>query len=594
MLKNKFQKLVSLTLSFTLIGLEVPCNGVGLIPVNKNGPVVPPAKVEISQIGAASKVSIESYKSKITDIVSPKKHKSKLQEAYSGDCGDDAKWILNTETGVLTIWGSGRMNDYDGSVDFYCWRYTMTCPWWNYRNYVKSVEIREGITYIGKYSFSALPNDQYCMQHAPLTFENLNSVTIPSSVQEIGATFSTDSITSVTLNNDYSVAHFRECFSGYAKVTTVTLGEGVTEIPKDAFSGCVKLKSITVPASVNSIGKTAFSFCNSLTDFKYLGTNSPTTAANAFDDCSLTGIKVTSKYQDTECCGLPITSITGHCGSNLNWELQPSTGALVVSGSGQMINYTDNSPAPWSTFKSSIKSVNIGYGATSIGNNAFISCDNVASVILPSTLTSIGNSAFSGCENLKTLSLDDGITTIGSNAFSSCKKLSSVNFYGLTEPTNDQTAFSQCDLLVEVTVPITYSKNTFCGIPIAKTIILPGQTLTVPTEASQTSSLALTSTPTYEFTPAKTIILPGQTLTVPTEASQTSSLALTSAPTYEFTHSLDSDDGNGPSSKDTILEIIGGVVALIAAIAGGAAIAIKCRNKCQCIHIEGNGNAVAV
>ena len=32
---------------------------------------------------------------------------------YSGSCGDNVSWTLNTDTGVLEIFGEGKMEDYD-------------------------------------------------------------------------------------------------------------------------------------------------------------------------------------------------------------------------------------------------------------------------------------------------------------------------------------------------------------------------------------------------------------------------------------------------------------------------------------------------
>ena len=47
-----------------------------------------------------------------------------------------------------------------------------------------------------------------------------------------------------------------------------------------------------------------------------------------------------------------------------------------------------------------------GYKAvTSIAENAFISCDSLTSVTLPTTLTEVHHSAFRRCSNLKEISI---------------------------------------------------------------------------------------------------------------------------------------------------------------------------------------------
>lgn len=61
----------------------------------------------------------------------------------SGYCGDNAQWIL-FEDGILSIYGTGRMNDwYDESYP----------TWEEHKNNINAVAIDEGITYIGAYAF---------------------------------------------------------------------------------------------------------------------------------------------------------------------------------------------------------------------------------------------------------------------------------------------------------------------------------------------------------------------------------------------------------------------------------------------------------
>jgi len=80
----------------------------------------------------------------------------------SGTCGSNLTWTLDSD-GVLTISGSGDMAGY--SED--------SLPLWSdCVNKITSVEIRSGVTSIGKYAFYGCAN--------------LESITIPSSVTNIG------------------------------------------------------------------------------------------------------------------------------------------------------------------------------------------------------------------------------------------------------------------------------------------------------------------------------------------------------------------------------------------------------------------------
>ena len=97
-------------------------------------------------------------------------------------------------------------------------------------------------------------------------------------------------------------------------------------------------------------------------------------------------------------------AMSGYCGNSLKWTLDGSE--LTISGTGDMWDYDDlwkypsNNPSPWAGNKS-ITSIIINDGATSIGTNAFMYCNNVGYVTIPDSVKSIGNSAFSVFESLK-------------------------------------------------------------------------------------------------------------------------------------------------------------------------------------------------
>ena len=99
-----------------------------------------------------------------------------------------------------------------------------------------------------------------------------------------------------------------------------------------------------------------------------------------------------------------------------------------------------------------ITSIEVPNGFTSIGNDAFASCSSLASVVLPATLTSIGYSAFRNCTTLASVKLPAGLTSIGHDAFHNCSSLASVVLpAGLTSIGND--AFASCSSLASVELP---------------------------------------------------------------------------------------------------------------------------------------------
>ena len=83
-------------------------------------------------------------------------------KTYDGSCGDNVTWSLDTETGVLTISGSGNMYSY----------YWQKTPWYYLNDGIKSVNIENGVTSIGNRAF--------------YDCNSLTRITIPDRVTSIG------------------------------------------------------------------------------------------------------------------------------------------------------------------------------------------------------------------------------------------------------------------------------------------------------------------------------------------------------------------------------------------------------------------------
>lgn len=87
----------------------------------------------------------------------------------------------------------------------------------------------------------------------------------------------------------------------------------------------------------------------------------------------------------------------GKCGDGLNWTFSTSSGALTITGTGRMYDYSYYGDTPWAPWRSYIKSVSIHENVESIGNNAFSYCYYLTKVsfLNPSSgkLTAIGADA---------------------------------------------------------------------------------------------------------------------------------------------------------------------------------------------------------
>ncbi len=118
---------------------------------------------------------------------------------------------------------------------------------------------------------------------------------------------------------------------------------------------------------------------------------------------------------------------SGQCGDDVSWRL--NNGLLVISGTGPMTDFTEDAliaNTPWQKYSSNIKNVVIEEGVTSIGSNAFIVCNQLSSVSLPSSMKTIGDFSFNHCSNLKSINIPNGVTTIGKEAFAHCFSLDEI------------------------------------------------------------------------------------------------------------------------------------------------------------------------
>ena len=79
---------------------------------------------------------------------------------------------------------------------------------------------------------------------------------------------------------------------------------------------------------------------------------------------------------------------------------------------------------------SSLTSITIPEGVTSIRYYTFRGCKSLTSITIPKGVTSIGDNAFSGCKSLTSINIPESVTSIGKNAFGGCSSLTSVTIPG--------------------------------------------------------------------------------------------------------------------------------------------------------------------
>ena len=231
-------------------------------------------------------------------------------------------------------------------------------------------------------------------------------------------------------------------------ISTVNVENGAISVGVKAFEACENLLVVNLPSTLTSVGTNAFNGCSNLTVVNYAGTsiqkasmsigenNDPLTRADWY--CS-----------DDESQGIGATS--GTCGSKLTWALS-NDGTLTISGTGTMSNYTASSGSPWEARKSSIKTVVVGSGVTSVGDYAFNGCINLTAVNLSDGLKTIGNYVFNNCDSLVSITFPDTVTSIGSSCLRDCDKLRNVTLSNTLDSIGAY-CFYNCDSLSSIELP---------------------------------------------------------------------------------------------------------------------------------------------
>ena len=127
-------------------------------------------------------------------------------------------------------------------------------------------------------------------------------------------------------------------------------------------------------------------------------------------------------------------------------------------------------------------------GLTSIGDNAFNSCQYLASITIPKSVTSIGQEAFSS-SGLNSISIPNNVITIGVSAFNGCIDLISVKMGKKVSDIGDE-AFNGCSSLTSITLPYmleSIGNKAFYGCALIS-ITIPDNVTEIGEEAFKNNS----------------------------------------------------------------------------------------------------------
>ncbi len=345
-------------------------------------------------------------------------------------------WRFDEATGTLTI--SENIDDYSEAY------YT---PWFEYSEFVTSIVIDEGVTYIGSNAFGY--------------FVNLTEVNLASTVESIGdhAFFNATSLQTVHLPKNLSFLHDtafefasslncftvdkeNEYFSAENGVLfnkdqtmlitypvakeddTYLMPNSVTTIRQYSFKNNNYLKTIILSESLENLENYSFYDCVNL---KKVSINS-----------NITQLSSSIFYGCYNLENISVGDVNERYTSDNGIVFNKNSNELIIYPAGKKdtsytvpsyITYIEDNA--FSENKNLIE-INIPNEVTYIGWYAFNNCTNLKNITLPINLKDISGSMLRNCSSLETVTIP-AVSSIGYAAFNGATSLETIYFIGTQE-----------------------------------------------------------------------------------------------------------------------------------------------------------------
>ena len=446
--------------------------------------------------------------------------------AASGKLNGDMAWVLDGDTGTLTVSGTGAIPSYRFSEP----------PWYSYRESVGAIVVSEGITEVGERAFYwctnctevTLPDSLIAIRE--YGFNNLRAlqyITLPPKLEilEFCAFSECTALQTITIPDSVHTIE-SSAFSNCSALKGARIGAGMTYLPDSMFGNDAKLagvvlppnlttigdtvfinsglESIRIPATVTSIGVSAFSGCKRLEQFTVEEGN---TAYTSVDGVLFSADKKTlicypaCKYgrytvpEGTEYIGYGafrsayhMTGITFcstlkeiddyafiYC-TILNEVTFPQNitriGENAFRGCGWLVKITFQNPdvqLDSGAFSDCdvLQNITLPARLKEIPSHLFFDCGYLNNVVIPATVTKIGSSAFLNCDKLTSITIPGNVKSIGRQAFDFCNVLKTVDIQEGVQ-TIEEYAFRNCPALSRVMIPrsvTTIGKENFDECP---------------------------------------------------------------------------------------------------------------------------------
>ena len=388
----------------------------------------------------------------------------------SGNCGANATWSMNRQTGILTIAGSGSMYDFTGAP----------APWMDYQAEIKQVSFTGTVSNVGAYAFRNLPNLTNVTFSAAVktigagAFEGcgrVTALTLPQKLETIGSRAFAGSGLRRAVFPDTVKTIGVEAFADCTALAAVTLSRGLTTIGGYAFSGCTALKKVGIPATVITLGAGAFMDCAALSEVSFQG-SAPSIGTDAFGNVTatvtyyadstwtqavmkqyggrLTWVNLgedahTHEYSEVvtppTCTERGYTTYTCSCGYSYVSDYVDALGHEYIDGECGRCGEEDPNYFPavsgdcgddlsWlldSNGLLTITGISEMYHYSSANPAPWYAYkERVKEIVVEGSAESIGNYAFCQLPNLTKVTVQRGVLSIGGHAMSSCPSLASV------------------------------------------------------------------------------------------------------------------------------------------------------------------------
>ncbi len=338
---------------------------------------------------------------------------------------------------------------------------------------ISQITLPEGVAEIGNHAFA------HCL--------SLQNITIPKSVTNFGnGVFASCQALSefggAYASDDKHALLFDGVVVAFApyELATYVVPEGVTAIGTEAFAGCRLLSDVTMSQNMVDVRESAFSDCEALVVVNFVGVVPPAMHEEAFVGCA----KNLTYYVPDEALGDYLHSDWAAVHKErISASFEPNAYTIV---------YRTNNNTQLTLREGAFDAIvvkhiyNNGQGAivfdsplTTIGENAFYSCYNLTSIMIPEKVTSIGNYAFAGCTSLGNVTLPEGLESIGNSAFQDCTSFSSVTIPASVTSLGSG-IYQSCkgSLTINCDIQDSYNSNSspFTGATFSKVTISEGVT----------------------------------------------------------------------------------------------------------------------